>query len=68
MAEPNKCPVCGETVIINEDWPMGRITACPKYVSTSRDGKHYRRVERFDKRPSDELLDEQEKEEHRHAA
>lgn len=52
MAADSKCPVCDAPVVVEEDWALGRVTRC---------GIHYRKVERFDRRPAPHLLDKQEK-------
>lgn len=46
------CPLCGRECVVDEDWSFGRVVRC---------GIHYRNVERFDKLPAPDLLDEQEK-------
>lgn len=60
-----RCPVCEAKVLVCEDWPNGRVIVCEK-----SDPTHFRRVERFGKCPSSELLDQSEIDEERrnHAA
>lgn len=46
-----QCPVCGNELMVDENWELGRVSHC---------GIHYRKVERFDRNPTAGILDKSE--------